>query len=330
MLKVDPTKTLLSSENETLEYFVKRDLIEEKVVPIKYIWHQPEVRKIFRRQQPDGTWKYSGKKTAIFPKYHHSMAETWKTYWLLVERYELNKQHEGARKASEFLFSCQTKLGDFRGMLANQYATYYTGAILALLIKSGYPDDPRVKKGFNWLLSMRQDDGGWTIPILTHAYDKKIIYNLTSKYAEPIEPDRSKPFSHNWTDMVLRAFALHPEWRHSEEAKKAAILLKNSIFQPDFYSSYKDARYWTTFYFWWPNLVTTLEILSLIGFSKEDPDVKRALNWLAENQSLDGLWNLSYNENEKKQSNIEPNVKTNEKRLWLTLKIARTIKRFYQ
>ena len=47
-------------------------------------------------------------------------------------------------------------------MLANQYACYYTGAILSLLVKAGYEDDPRIEKGFQWLLSMRQKDMGWS------------------------------------------------------------------------------------------------------------------------------------------------------------------------
>lgn len=77
-----------------------------------------------------------------------------------MEQYGFNREHPQAQKAAEFLFSCQTEAGDIRGMLANQYATYYTGAILSLLIQAGYEDDPRVEKAFQWLLHMRQDDGG--------------------------------------------------------------------------------------------------------------------------------------------------------------------------
>jgi hypothetical protein len=34
-------------------------------------------------------------------------------------------------------------------MLANQYAPYYTGALMSLLIKAGYIDDPRIDRGFS-------------------------------------------------------------------------------------------------------------------------------------------------------------------------------------
>jgi hypothetical protein len=323
-LKFNPAPTLLSSDNKAIEYFTKRDLLDEIVQPIDYVWRLPEVQKVFRKQQPDGSWKHTGKETVSYPKYHYSLVETWKTYRLLVEQYSVNKNHEGARKAAEFLFSCQTNQGDIRGMLANQYATYYTGAILALLIKAGYENDSRVEKGFDWLLSIRQDDGGWTIPILTHTYDKATFYNLTSKYAEPLEPDRTKPFSHNWTDMVLRAFAVHPKYRRCKEALKAADLLKSSFFQPDAYSSYQDSSYWVRFRFWWPNLVTALDSLSLMSYSKDDLSIKKALNWLVENQLPNGLWNLTYAEGAKE------NAKVTSEKLWLTLTVARIFKRFYQ
>jgi hypothetical protein len=328
-LRIDPTPTLLSSGNEAIAYFAKRDLLEQEVVPINHIWQLPEVQRILRKQQSDGSWKYTGKKTVSYPKYHYPLLQTWKIFRVLVEQYEFTKKHCAAREAAEFLFSCQTEQGDIRGMLANQYATYYTGAILALLIRAGYENDPRVEKGFRWLISMRQDDGGWTIPILTHKFDRETAYRLTSEYAEPVEPDRSKPFSHNWTDMILRAFAAHPKYRTCKEARKAADLLKSRFFQPDAYSSYKAPSYWVRFLFWWPNLVTSLDLLSLMGYSEDDPDIRKALDWLVENQSSDGLWKMTYAEGTKESAHIK-NEKTKERRLWLALTIARIFRRVYR
>ena len=87
---------------------------------------------------------------------------------------------------------------------------------MALLIQAGYADDPRIEKGFQWLLAMRQDDQGWTIPILTHTLDRATQYRLTSEYAEPLEPDRARPFSHNWTGMVYA----HLRYIRAIEARK--------------------------------------------------------------------------------------------------------------
>ena len=328
-LRFDPTPTLLSSGNEAIVYFTERDVLEQEVAPINNLWQLPEALKTLRNQQPDGSWKYTGKKTVSYPKYHYPLLQTWKKFRVLVEQYEFMKKHHAAREAAEFLFSCQTEQGDIRGMLANQYATYYTGAILAHLIRVGYEDDLRVEKGFRWLISMRQDDGGWTVPILTHKFNRETVYRLTSEYAEPVEPDRSKPFSHNWTDMVLRAFAAHRKYRGCKEARKAADLLKSRFFQPDVYTSYKAASFWVRFLFWWPNLVTSLDSLSLMGYSRDDPDIRKALNWLVENQLSDGLWRVTYVEGTK-EGVCTRNGQTRERQLWLTLTVARIFKRFYR
>jgi hypothetical protein len=124
--------------------------------------------------------------------------------------------------------------------------------------------------------------------------------------------------------MVLRAFAVHPGYSRREEALHAAELLKTRFFKPDAYTSYRDPGYWVRFQFWWPNLVTSLDSLSRMGFSRDDPDIRRALDWLLENQRLDGLWSTSYKEGEKaKDTPI-----TRERELWLTLDICRIMKRF--
>ena len=325
-LKVNPVPILLSSGNKAVEYFTRRDLLGQTVEPITYVWQLPEVQKILQKQQPDGSWKHKGKETVTYPNYHYSLAETWKNLRILVEHYQVTKENEGVQRAAEYLFSCQTRQGDIRGMLANQYATYYTGAMLAVLIKAGYADDMRVEKGLDWLLSMRQNDGGWSIPILTHefALTQATINKLTSTYAEPIEPDRTKPFSHNWTDMALRAFAFHPACRSIKEAHAAADLLKSTFFKPDVYTSYQNERYWVRFLFWWPNLVTALDSLSLMGYSKDDADIRKGLNWLMENQQSNGLWRLDYGKDAKQKAGVSS------EQLWLALKVAGIFKRFYQ
>jgi hypothetical protein len=325
-LNFNPVFPLTSSKNEAIVYFAERDLLEMKVEPIRRVWQLPEVEKILEKQRPDGSWKWSGKKAVVYPDYHHSLVETWKQFRLLVERYEFTKAHPAASKAAEFIFSTQAKDGDIRGFLANQYATYYTGAIMALLVKAGYEDDLRVEKGFKWLLSMRQNDGGWAVPILTHRFDRKTMYELTSQNAGSVEPDRSKPFSHNCTDMVLRAFAAHPLYRRSSDAKTAANLLKSRFFQPDSYSSYRAASYWVRFLFWWPNLVTALDSLSLMGFSKDDADIQKALNWFVDHQESSGLWKTTYVKGKPETESY----RTKELRLWLSLAISRIFKRFYE
>ncbi|NIT57981.1 MAG: hypothetical protein GWN00_17660, partial [Aliifodinibius sp.] len=92
--------------------------------------------------------------------------QTYKTMAELVEFYGLNKENEAIRKAATYLFSFQTEEGEFRGMYGNQYSPNYSASITEFLIKAGY-EDKRIEKSLNWLLKMRQDDGGWAIPLRT-------------------------------------------------------------------------------------------------------------------------------------------------------------------
>ena len=322
-LKYDPLPPLLSSTSEAIGYFARRDLSGDQVDSVQYLWHLPQAQRIFKKQQDDGSWPRPGEQKHAAINYH--LIETWRQFRFLIEYYEFTRENPRIEQAAEYLFSCQTVDGEIRGMLANQYATYYTGAIMALLIKAGYENDPRIEKGFDWLLSMRQDDCGWSIPLITHKFDRETQYRLTSDYVKPIEPDRTKPFSHNWTGMVLRAFAVHGKHRKSEAARTAANLLKSRFFQKDCYSSYQAASYWIRFEypFWWNNLVSALDSISLIGASKEDDDIQRALMWFVDHQCEDGLWKVSYVKGKEKDT-----AKAREMKLWVTLAICRIFKRF--
>lgn len=321
-LRYDPIEALSHSGNEAVIYFARRDLLVEASGPVEAVWGLPEVRKVIRKQRDDGSWGPSGKADG-YPPGRKALVETFKALRGLVRQYQLTRDHEAVARASEYLFGWQTQDGDFRGFIGDQYATYYTGETMAVLTLCGYGDDPRIRRGFQWLLSMRQSDGGWTIPILTHRLDRSTMYRATAGPWETLEPDHSKPFSHNWTDMVLRAFAVHPEYRHRDEARYAAGLLKSRFFQPDAYTSYKDPGYWVRFEFWWPNLVTSLDSLSRMGFSRADLDIRRAMDWLVEHQRPDGLWSTSY-----KVGDMGRNTSlTRERELWLALDICRILKR---
>lgn len=45
-LMTDPTELLMSLENEAINYFTSRDLLDEKVEPITTLWELPEVEKL--------------------------------------------------------------------------------------------------------------------------------------------------------------------------------------------------------------------------------------------------------------------------------------------
>ncbi|MBN1567810.1 MAG: hypothetical protein JXA73_08170 [Acidobacteria bacterium] len=324
-LKYDPIKPLLASENAAIIYFAQRDLLDRDVGSIEAVWNLPQVVKIIKKQQPDGSWKSNKHKAGA--EWKTELTETWRQLRFLVDQYELDRTHIAIQKAAEFVFSCQSDEGDFRGILANQYAPYYTGALLWLLIKAGYQSDLRIEKGMQWLISMRQNDGGWVIGspgMVDYGWGK--ICSLTSTWtAEPEKSfNRSRPFSAAGTGMVIRAFAVHPVYRNSEPALKAAALLKSKFFKKDNWSWYRHPDHWIRFEYpyWWNNLLSAIDTLSLIGLPSEDDDIRRALQWFIDNQQRDGLWKVSYSSIHKATDKDQ----ALEIRQWITLAISRIFK----
>ncbi|MCE5215068.1 MAG: hypothetical protein LLF83_10175 [Methanobacterium sp.] len=315
-LRTDPIEILFSSKNNAINYYTKRDLLDEKVTSVNKLWDLPEVEKILRNQQEDGSWQYPSGKDKIRSKENYNQLETYRILMYLVEKYGLNKEHEAIKKAAEFLFKFQTDEGDFRGIYNNQYATTYSPAIMELLIKSGYENDHHIVKGFEWLLSIRQNDGGWTIPFRTVGKNLKDALNDPI----PIAPDKSKPSSHLVTGMVLRAFAAHPEYHKSIEVKKASKLLISRFFKADKYPDRKVKEFWerVSYPFWFTDIISALDSLSYLGFNTENPHIQEGLDFLNKRQAKNGLFDLHIVRGSDKDT-----------KYWICLAICRLFKYYY-
>jgi hypothetical protein len=225
-LRVDPVPALISSSNKAIEYFARRDLLDEKVGPIETLWELPEVKRILHKQQVDGSWKYpGGGQEHLRSQEDYNQLETYRILGELVEKYGLNNKHPVIRNAAEFLFTRQSNEGDFRGIYGNQYSPNYSAAIMELPIKAGYDSDPRIEIGFEWLLSIRQNNEGWAIPLRT--VGAKYADTLS---ADTVKPDLTKQFSHLVTGVVLRAFAASKKYSKSQEAVTAGRLLASRFF----------------------------------------------------------------------------------------------------
>ncbi|MBU7032172.1 MAG: hypothetical protein HXS53_06550 [Theionarchaea archaeon] len=320
-LKVDPTDSLLQTEDMALIYFVRRDLQDQGDLPIESLWELPAVQKIMKIQNEDGSWTYPGKSKEKYPHVNYSLIETFRNLGILIEKFGFSIHHSRCRKAAEYCFSCQSEEGDFRGIYENQYSPNYTAAIMELLIKAGYARDHRIEKGFTWLLSVRQSDGGWAIPIRTHGVGNTIHWFSKNTSSEPLYPDISLPFSHMVTGVVLRAFAAHPRYGRSVQAYRAGELLASRFFLKDAYPDRGNESYWkkSSFPFWFTDIVSALDSLSLMGFRKEHPQVKKGLEWLKTTQQENGIFNLKL-----LRSGGNKNMK-----YWITLAICRIYKRLF-
>jgi hypothetical protein len=287
-LRIDPVPLMLSSEDEALLFFVKRDLLEEDQGSIERLWELPATEKILVKQQTDGSWKYPSSRKSGHESENYNLLETYRQLRFLIEQFGMDKKHPSINKAAEYVLAHQSSVGDIRGIFGSQYAPHYTAGLLELLIKAGCTDDPRIAKCFSWFQETRQEDGGWAWPLRT----AKVSYQDAIVQKEPVQSDKSKPFE----------------------------LMKSRFFKPDKYSDRKGADYWVKFQFpfWWANLLTTLDSLSLIGFSKEDESIRKGLEWFGQNQGEEGLWPTGYGKGKKAQAMDG----------WVGLAICRMLKRF--
>jgi len=314
-LRFDPLPPLLESGNESIMFFAKRDLLGQDAGPVEQLWGSDAVVRLLRKQQGDGCWKYRGAKPGLRSQEDYEQLETYRIVGELVERYGFTRKHPSMSRAAEFLFSRQTPEGDWRGIYGRQYTPNYSAGILELLVKAGYERDPRAKRAFEWLLSMRQNDGGWAGPIRT------VGVGLTAAVmqAPTIEPDKTKPFSHLATGVVLRAFAAHPKWRKAKEARVAGELLASQLLKRDRYPDRADVSYWTkfTFPFWFTDLLSALDSLSLLGFTAQHPQIRKGLDWLVSRQQANGLWDVE-------------RLKHSSDSLSIALAICRVFRRFFE
>ncbi len=302
-------KTLLNTGNEALITFTKRNLLEEEV-DIEELWTSPLVKNIMKNQQPNGSWIYPNKKAMLRSPTNYNQYQTYKTVAELVEFYGLNKKHEAIRKAAEYLFSFQTREGEFRGIYGNQYSPNYSASITEFLIKAGYKGI-RIERSLNWLLKMRQDDGGWAIPLRTKNRDLEAL-----KENETIEPDKAKPSSHLITGIVLRPFSSVPAYR--KKVKDAGLLLADRVFTRDKYTDRMGVEYWTkfTYPYHWTDILSTLDTLTLLGI-KNHPKINEILNWFEKHKQKNGIYEVS----------VMAGAKYKDVKYWITLQYLSVLKK---
>jgi prenyltransferase beta subunit len=251
-------------------------------------------KSISRRQKPDGSWREAGSKKN---DEMWTFIATLKSLYLLIDLGS-NMDDEIFELGVKYLLAFQSKDGDFRGVYGHDIpAPDYTGMALDVLFRGNFDNDSVVEKSFDWLISVRRKGEGWAIPA------------LRSK-------SKNDPSSHNVTGMVLRGFASDPKKRYREEAEKAGRLLANCIFKPDKYPDRRGVEYWgkLAYPFWFTDALSTLDVLSRLGFDLSVDEMKRAYNWILKQQSESGYWKSGPTRREEKP---DP---------WLTYAALRTIK----
>ena len=322
-MKVNPNKAiefLLARGNLPILYWLKKDILE---VPVdrefKNLQKFASRIRILKSQKSNGGWckrKYEG-----HPRWEKTyyIVDTLKNMFKLYN-FGCILKDEGVKKAIKFVFSTQSKAGDFRGAYLNEYAPTYHALSLEVLCLYGLYKDDKIQKGFRWIINNRQDDGGWVIPYRTIDQEKlKDRYNYEAQLKlEPIKSDKSQPFSHLVTGMVLRALAASPTWSKSKEAWKAGELLLSRFFKADRYNDRWLPSFWEelVYPFWATDILSSLDSLAKIGFPAENEDIQKGLNWILKKQNKQGYWEAG---------NIKSSI---EDHLWVTFAVLRVLKRF--
>lgn len=265
---------------------VRRDLIDDSEAPTAdEIAGYPEVKALLRKLDKDGSFApRAPEKELGGPKFARCLS----TLRSLDRLADLGLRVEGKGhvtqqldKIAHFLLASQDSdggigdlaLGDNPRARGKLPAVHFQGWALSALCRAGYENDARVEKGFRFLLSLRQDDGGWA-------------------WRGVRTDSAARPSSHLVTGMVLRAFASAKERRGSREARRAAELLATRFLQPDRYEDRKAPAYWEAlteprFY---TDVLDALDTITSIGLGKENSGVRTAEAYLRSRQAKDGLW----------------------------------------
>lgn len=289
--KYDLLEPLLVVDDSLIQYHIEKNLLNKSNGSPKNLWETDRAEKILRHQQDNGSWPDKRKKQHKGINTDYELLETYRYVAQLIYFFDMDKSYPPMRKAAEFLFTTQTEEGDFRGIYGNQYTPNYSSAVLELLCRLGYYEDKRIIKSFEWLLAFEQDEGGWILPMEMPEIEKKPIKLYDE---DPILPNTRLPFCHWVTGIILRAFSQHPKYKNHPSTHRAGELLATRFFQKDKYSARSATEYWTkySYPFWWTDLISALDSLSLLNFSYDHPDIHSALNYFRENQNKDASWDF--------------------------------------
>ncbi|MGB8953510.1 MAG: prenyltransferase/squalene oxidase repeat-containing protein, partial [Candidatus Aminicenantales bacterium] len=284
LAKICPGKAIefiLARGNLPILFWLKNDILN---VPVdrerKNLCKYGSRIRILESQRSDGSWLRRKSGHGIHGEKTDLLIETLKNLHKLYD-YGCSRKEERVQRSIDFLYSFQMKEGDFRGVHLTEYTPTLHALALEILCQFGLDEDQRMQNGFRWLLTHRQRDGGWAIPYrtLSKRQLKSHWQSTNRKRTRPIKPDKSKPFSHFVTGVVLRALAESPTWKESKETRKAGELLLSRFFKGDKYEDRQPPFFWEeiSYPFWTTNILSSLDALSKIGFQADNEKIAQAL-----------------------------------------------------
>jgi len=348
LVRESPIAWLLERSNPSVRYFTLLNLLGKSEEDVEVIFSKKAIpkssiiSKIFTKQYPEGYWGDST--SPYFPKYRSS-------YWQLMVLGQLgmDKGDERVKRACDNIFHFQLDGGGFPCYSLEQVAngrveshtspfttsldkengrqdlteradnilfehqySCLTGNMLAALIRMGYEDDPRVKKGLLWLVDVQNKDGGWLCPYWrAHRYDKHGCFYGTVCSMEA--------FSEVPGNKLTKGM------KHAVE-RSSEFLLMHHLYRADHHGYRIVNKSWLRLEFPWfyrYNILRGLDILTKIGYV-EDERISDAVQVLLQKRRSDGKWTLESAPIGRMQANLEAKDKPSK---WVTLIALRVLKR---
>ncbi|MGA7740525.1 MAG: hypothetical protein ABSF35_03625 [Polyangia bacterium] len=285
-LASDPIPRLLREGTPSVLARVRRDLIDDSEAPTaREIAGYREVQAVLRKMERDGSYLPRAPEKAIGSGKFARCLATVRAMDRLADLGLRVEDESGAtsqlRRMADVILSSQASDGGIADLALAETPTarskvvalHFHGWAMSALCRAGFEADPRVEKGFQLLLSLRQDDGGWA-------------------WRGVRTESAARPSSHLVTGMVLRAFASSSQRCTSRDARRAAELLATRFLQPDRYEDRKAPSYWEilTEPRLYTDVLDALDTITSIGLGKENSGVRTAEAYLRSRQATDGLW----------------------------------------
>jgi hypothetical protein len=277
----DPVPILLREGSDALVSRVRRDLIDDDEAPAAAeILTYAEVKAFLRKQDKQGAFPAKPPEKTLGPAKFARAVATLRALERMAD-YGLRRSEEAVARAADLLLGSQDSdggigdltLGETPEARGKAVAIHFQGWALSVLCRTGFDDDPRVERGFRYLLANRQADGGWA-------------------WRGVRTDSAARPSSHLVTGMALRAFASSPTRRTSREARRAAELLATRFLQPDRYPDRKAPAFWEQIGEprFWTDVLDALDGVTAVGLGKENSGVRTAEAYVRGRQNPDGLW----------------------------------------
>jgi hypothetical protein len=328
VLKDDPVDWLLEEDNPSVRYFTLKDILDKTEKNKEVISARRDMSKIglvpriLEKQKDGGYW---GK-----PEDFYERSKYRGTVWNLIILAELGADPKDQRikDTCEFIlkWSQDPKSGGFAHQGSKRNGGYHSGVIPCLtgnmvwsMIRLGYLNDPRVKKGIKWMTKYQRFDDkvkdapkGWP-------YDNwKTCWGRHS--------------CHMGVVKALKALAEIPKGKRTQAVKRtldegAEYMLKHHIFKRSRNLNKISKPQWTKFGFplmYQSDALEVMDILTRLGY--KDDRMQEALDLIISKQNKDGIWNLENTFNGRYLTRIEQKDKPSK---WITLNALRVLKNYY-